>query len=154
MGAALKRPPKKEEKRQLGFWSFCVLLSIICSTVHVHSYFQSFKIYLYFAARGHLCPDASTAAKGPRPQVPASLDNSLHSSWGSGIPSSMIPLNKIFCPDLSWEANLFKSPVHLTAYWCSEVCPVSCHTATMAHPAQEIANTSEFLLWHSRNEPD
>lgn len=47
--------------------SFCPELA---PATHVGSYFQSYTVSLYFVAQGEVCPNASTAAKGPR--VPGS----------------------------------------------------------------------------------
>ena len=53
------------------FWSFCILLSIICPNC---ARLQLFLVpYSFFAFCCLRSPDASTAAKGPRSQVPTCL---------------------------------------------------------------------------------
>ena len=50
------------------FWSFCIFWFRICPNCSMHWYFQSHIVSLYFVARADVCPAASRAAKGPRPQ--------------------------------------------------------------------------------------
>ena len=59
----------------LFFFSFCILLSIICPNCTC-TYLFLILYSLYFVARGDTCPSASTAAiaaMGPRSQDPACL---------------------------------------------------------------------------------
>ena len=62
------------QKGRLGFWSFCVLLFIICLNC-TNSYqletirnYLSPRVCLYFVAEGDICWDSSIAAKCPRLQ--------------------------------------------------------------------------------------
>ena len=57
------------QKWQLGFWSFCILLSIICPNYACTQLFLVPYIFFVFCCWGDICPGASTAAKGPRCQL-------------------------------------------------------------------------------------
>ena len=65
------------QKGQLGFWSFCVLLFIIClNCTNSHQLetirnYLSLIVHLYFVAEGDIYRDSSSATKCPRLQ-PAS----------------------------------------------------------------------------------
>ena len=72
LGRAVCRDPAQDlQKRQVGFWSFCIL-SIICpSCVCTQLFLVPYSFFVSVAA-GDVCPGASTAAKGPGSQ-PMSL---------------------------------------------------------------------------------
>ena len=53
------------KKWQLGFWSFCILLSIICPNC-TRMWLFFFPYFLYFVAWGDICLGTSMIAKGPR----------------------------------------------------------------------------------------
>ena len=53
------------KKWQLGFWSFCILLSIICPNCS-RMWLFFFPCFLYFVAWGDICLGTRTIAKGPR----------------------------------------------------------------------------------------
>ena len=60
------------QKWQLGFWSFCILLSIICPNCTGMQLFLVPYSFFVSIAGGDSCPGASPPIKGPRSQ-PASL---------------------------------------------------------------------------------
>ena len=55
------------------FWTFCILLSIICPNWTCTQLFLVPYSFFVLCCWRRLCPVASTAAKGPRSQVPACL---------------------------------------------------------------------------------
>ena len=57
----------------VGFLVFCILLFIICPNCACTLVFLVPYSFFVSVAQGDICPGASTAAKGPRSQVPACL---------------------------------------------------------------------------------
>ena len=103
------------QKWQLGFWSFCISLSLICPYCsgcrQLFLFTCSFFVFFLWRSPGDICPDAITAAKHPRSQ-PVCLFMFARSWFGFSFSTPhFYPENSFLKSTECWFLPLGRTPL-------------------------------------------